>query len=417
MRGAAEEATVRRTTAGGTTRPPAGERISRWGQAAGLSLLLLVALSGVAYGQSPRAQEDPEASAPEEETLRLRVPGRDTTVVLQRGESFRYRANPQEAAAGERAAGTGLARARRRLRQLRGGSGPQRIIQPLLIPFPLWGYGGYTAPPATSRYERYERYRDQGPGYGSSPETLDDLLRQLREDQRLDDLRDELRNLRAREGGDVPISEGPTRFEEGPVTVREVERAILETGLFRASNVNFEFDRSTLLPATENTLGAVGEVLERYPALRIEVQGHTDAIGPASYNQRLSQRRAETVARYLVDNFGIDPNRLEPTGYGESRPVASNANSTGRTLNRRVTFRVLNPEAAEQYRTVEEPAAEAEGEQEEEQGMSRESLQDIIRQGVREELRRQRQDGQQQEGEGPEEEDDEEMVPIGEGNR
>lgn len=125
-------------------------------------------------------------------------------------------------------------------------------------------------------------------------------------------------------------------------SVREVERAILETGLFRAVGVNFEFDRSRLLDGSEAFLDPVGEVLRRYPDLRVEIGGHTDSIGSEAYNERLSQARAETVRQYLIERFEIAPERLVARGYGESRPIVTNANPTGRTLNRRVEFTVLD---------------------------------------------------------------------------
>ena len=138
-----------------------------------------------------------------------------------------------------------------------------------------------------------------------------------------------------------PLAEEVTEPEETPpveTTPRAVEREMLETGLFRAVDVNFEFNESTLLSESETALGAIGEVLTNYPTLQIEIGGHTDSVGPDGYNLVLSQRRAETVRDFLVEQFGIAPSRLVATGYGEARPVASNANSTGRTLNRRVEF-------------------------------------------------------------------------------
>ena len=85
----------------------------------------------------------------------------------------------------------------------------------------------------------------------------------------------------------------------------------------------------------------------RYPDLRIEVGGHTDSRGSDALNLRLSQRRAESVLEYLAQ-AGVSRSRLSAVGYGEARPVASNDNETGRALNRRVEFVVLNPEAARQ---------------------------------------------------------------------
>lgn len=127
-----------------------------------------------------------------------------------------------------------------------------------------------------------------------------------------------------------------------PDTVRrEVERQIVDLGLFRTSSVPFEFDRARLMPYAEQTLDVVGDVLRRYPALAVEIGGHTDAIGTDAYNLRLSERRAAEVRRYLVERWQIAPERLTAVGYGESEPVATNGNETGRALNRRVEFAVV----------------------------------------------------------------------------
>jgi OOP family OmpA-OmpF porin len=66
------------------------------------------------------------------------------------------------------------------------------------------------------------------------------------------------------------------------------------------------------------------------------IEGHTDSIGPAEYNMRLSERRAESVKDYLTDKLDIDASRLDTKGYGESRPVADNSTKEGRQKNRRV---------------------------------------------------------------------------------
>ncbi len=124
-------------------------------------------------------------------------------------------------------------------------------------------------------------------------------------------------------------------------STQEVERALFETGLFRAVGVNFEFGKSRLLDGADVLVDPVGDVLQRYPTLRIEVAGHTDSIGGDTSNQRLSEARAQTIVAYLAQRWGIDPVRLIATGYGESQPLVTNDNPTGRTLNRRVEFRVL----------------------------------------------------------------------------
>ncbi|MFN3597801.1 MAG: OmpA family protein [Rubricoccaceae bacterium] len=126
------------------------------------------------------------------------------------------------------------------------------------------------------------------------------------------------------------------------VTVEEVERRILETGLFRTTRVLFATARADLLDASRATLDAVGEVIARYPSLRIAVDGHTDSVGSDATNDPLSLRRAESVRAYLLERFPeIAPERLVARGFGSRQPVASNATDLGRTLNRRVEFVVL----------------------------------------------------------------------------
>jgi OOP family OmpA-OmpF porin len=99
--------------------------------------------------------------------------------------------------------------------------------------------------------------------------------------------------------------------------------------------VNFAFDKSELTPESIAILDQAVDVLNRYPAMRVEVAGHTDAIGTDAYNQGLSERRARVVYDYLTDK-GIDASRLAgPNGYGEGRPIDSNDNADGRARNRR----------------------------------------------------------------------------------
>ena len=112
--------------------------------------------------------------------------------------------------------------------------------------------------------------------------------------------------------------------------------------------VNFDFDKSTLRPDAVAILDEAVEILKRYPDLRVEVAGHTDAIGTDAYNQGLSERRARAVYDYLTGN-GIDASRMVgPNGYGESRPIAPNTNEDGsdnpegRAQNRRTELNVQN---------------------------------------------------------------------------
>ena len=109
------------------------------------------------------------------------------------------------------------------------------------------------------------------------------------------------------------------------------------TATFR-SEVLFDFDSATLKPGGREELIRVARVLNRYPETQIRIEGHADASGPEDYNQQLSLRRADAVKTALVSE-GVNPQRIETVGYGESRPVSSD--NAG---NRRVSI-VIKPTA------------------------------------------------------------------------
>jgi outer membrane protein OmpA-like peptidoglycan-associated protein len=80
--------------------------------------------------------------------------------------------------------------------------------------------------------------------------------------------------------------------------------------------------------------------MNQYPTLKIEISGHTDNVGDAEYNQRLSVARAKAVVDYLISK-GIDSSRLSYVGYGFSKPIAPNDTEEGRRLNRRSEFKII----------------------------------------------------------------------------
>ena len=112
--------------------------------------------------------------------------------------------------------------------------------------------------------------------------------------------------------------------------------------------VNFDFDKSTLRPDAVAILNEAIEILKRYPELKVEVAGHTDASVPTSTTRGCRSVAAQAVYDYLTSN-GVDAGRLVgPNGYGESRPIAPNANEDGsdnpegRARNRRTELNVQN---------------------------------------------------------------------------
>jgi outer membrane protein OmpA-like peptidoglycan-associated protein len=103
------------------------------------------------------------------------------------------------------------------------------------------------------------------------------------------------------------------------------------------SKVLFGFDQSNLTDASRNTLNNLITILNKYPQTNLEVQGHTDNTGAASYNMTLSVKRATAVSDYLKAN-GIASSRLTVKGFGETVPKYDNNTEDGRAQNRRVEF-------------------------------------------------------------------------------
>ncbi|MGH8032903.1 MAG: OmpA family protein [Luteimonas sp.] len=99
--------------------------------------------------------------------------------------------------------------------------------------------------------------------------------------------------------------------------------------------VTFGFDQASIQPQFYPVLDNVANTLQQYNQTVIEVAGHTDSVGTDSYNQQLSQRRADAVAAYLGSR-GISRDRMITVGAGETRPIASNDSDNGRAQNRRV---------------------------------------------------------------------------------
>ena len=128
-----------------------------------------------------------------------------------------------------------------------------------------------------------------------------------------------------------------------PIEVIEKETELLDTGMIRLQDINFETDKADLMPESLPRLDAVGLVLVRWPELKIEIGGHTDSRGSDAKNQKLSEARAKAVADYLLKKFpALKPEQYTVKGYGEKVPIASNKTPEGMALNRRVEFVVQN---------------------------------------------------------------------------
>jgi len=101
----------------------------------------------------------------------------------------------------------------------------------------------------------------------------------------------------------------------------------------------FETNATAIKPGFETTMNKIADVVVRYGKTSLTVVGHTDNVGSNDYNQKLSERRAHSVAEYL-ERKKVDPIRLAVSGKGEAQPIASNGSESGRQANRRVEIYV-----------------------------------------------------------------------------
>ena len=128
-----------------------------------------------------------------------------------------------------------------------------------------------------------------------------------------------------------------------PIEVSEKETELLDTGMIRLQDINFETGKAVIKPESFPALDDVAKVLIQYPMLTIEVGGHTDNTGTKAKNVTLSEQRAKSVLGYLEQKYPLlDASHFTAVGYGPDVPVASNGTALGRAKNRRVEFRVTN---------------------------------------------------------------------------
>jgi len=174
---------------------------------------------------------------------------------------------------------------------------------------------------------------------------------------RIADMEDELAALDERLGGATAERAALVQRLEAQARVKEqferVEKMFssAESLVFRQGNnvilrlvgLSFASGESAIQPANFDLLGKVEKAIDVFPNSELIIEGHTDAYGGDESNQKLSQERAESVKQYMINAMRIPDFRIIATGYGETRPVASNETAAGRTKNRRIDI-VIRPD-------------------------------------------------------------------------
>ena len=186
---------------------------------------------------------------------------------------------------------------------------------------------------------------------------LQELQQEKAENEiRMADLEEELRVLDERLGGATAERQALIQRLEAQARVKQqferVEKMFTsdEARIFRQGNnvimrlvgLSFDSGASQIKPENFDLLAKVEKAIDVFPRSELIIEGHTDSFGGDELNQKLSQERAESVQQYMINAMRIPTYRLIATGYGETRPVASNETAAGRARNRRIDI-VIKP--------------------------------------------------------------------------
>jgi len=141
-----------------------------------------------------------------------------------------------------------------------------------------------------------------------------------------------------------PNEAGPASNAGCPVVAAPVpagpSASVVDEINFIAKSILFNTNSNVIRDVSKVKLDEIASIMMRYPGTSFVVEGHTDSVGDAGYNQSLSAKRAQAVVNYLKTKSVT--NNLSSVGYGETRPIADNGTSSGRAQNRRVVVRLGN---------------------------------------------------------------------------
>lgn len=204
------------------------------------------------------------------------------------------------------------------------------------------GRGGLVGRAACDRYvEDQEVAESQRQAASSALQPLEALQLEKHEpsvEQRFGRLETDLKQLQERVTEVRPLAEEALWASQRALVRREEGRT--QRRLVQSAVVTFTFDQWEIDNRAQTSLLEVVKQLKETPDLVVDLEGHTDAVGSVPYNLQLSQRRAEAVRRFMVEQ-GVELQRIHTIGFGEAHPVATNRSPDGRAQNRRVTVKIF----------------------------------------------------------------------------
>ncbi|MDB5227996.1 MAG: cell envelope biosis protein OmpA, partial [Bacteroidota bacterium] len=132
-----------------------------------------------------------------------------------------------------------------------------------------------------------------------------------------------------------PTVKGPKENKGCPVIEEKVKKILM-----KARSIQFETGKAIIKPVSYPILNEVAKILKELNYYNVNIEGHTDNVGKADYNLKLSQDRAQSAMDYLIKQ-GVDPARMTSSGFGLTKPIATNKTAAGRAQNRRVEFNLI----------------------------------------------------------------------------
>ena len=138
-------------------------------------------------------------------------------------------------------------------------------------------------------------------------------------------------------GCPVKIKQAPVKAEPVKVQLTAEEQEIINKVF---SNLQFETGKAVIKQGSYSSLDDLAALMAKKPNFKLQIDGHTDNVGSAASNKKLSEKRAQAAKDYLVSK-GVDAGRITSRGFGKDKPVATNATPEGRAKNRRVEFLII----------------------------------------------------------------------------